>query len=160
MTLSSNTYSWKAWPTLFYFGIQIVVITVTSFTTVWTSYQWNHHSHVVCCCRLDLASHAADLHSWRGQADTSCRRSGGRARVWAPCCGNSICRWDMCPWVRRCLAASASPPRLANFLLRFPRWWQCRRCQHFRHFHPFFSLLLSRSLQSTNQYSVAIGNKG
>lgn len=93
---------------------------------------------MACCCRLVLAGHASGQHSWRGQGGTSCRKSGDTAAVWAPCCGSSTCRWDKCPSARRCLAASASRPRLANFPPRFPRLWQCRRCRIFRHFHPFF----------------------
>lgn len=95
------------------------------------------YSHMICCCRLVLASHASGRRSWTGQADTSCRRSGGTAAVWALYCESSTCRWDKCPWAQRCPAVSASPPRLANFPPRFPRWWQCHRW-HFRHFHPFF----------------------
>lgn len=118
----------------------------------WLSDMHMNYSHMI-CCRLDLVNHASGQHFWRGQGDTSCRTSEGTAGVWALCCGSSACRWDRCPWARRCLAVSASPPRLANFPPRSPQWWQGRRSRHFQHFHPFcffFSSFFSATSRPIN----------
>ena len=96
----------------------------------------------VCCGPLGTGGPASGLRSWRGAAGISCRRSAGRAGSWAPCCSDSACRWDKCPWARNWApAASASPPPPADSPPRSPRWSQCRHCPHFQSFHPFCWML-------------------
>lgn len=97
---------------------------------------------------LDRAGPASARRSSTGEAGTSGRRSADTAAVWAPCCGSSACRWDMCPWARRRPAASPSLPPRANSQPRSPRWWPGRRYPHFR---PF----LSRHDNSSRLTSVA-----
>lgn len=116
--------------------------------------------HMACCCQLGPGCRVLVRHSWRGQVGTSCRRSGDTAGVWAPCCESSTCRQDTYPWARMWLVSVSLLP-LVNFLPRFPRWWQCRRFQQFRHFRPLSQSLQLHELfnQLINTLSVTVENK-